>query len=109
MHYKPRKTRPKVQTQKFDIDYRLMDLLEVQAKVLKKSRNAVFEQAIVCVIKHNFLFSLNRIKRKKFLVKEETLDLIEREADRLNISKNALVNKALKEYLTKFSTLSIKG
>ena len=47
MHYRPRKNKPKVVTPKYEIDYRLLDLLEIQAILRKKSKNKIFEAAIL--------------------------------------------------------------
>lgn len=101
-HYKPRELPSKVETEKFEIDYRLLDLLDLQSKRFKRSRNSIVEWAIIETCKSPSLeFAFKRRKRKKFLVRQETLDLLERSAARIGVSKNALLQKCLKNYLLK--------
>lgn len=103
MHYRPRIIKAKVQTPKFEIDYRIIDLLELQSKKWNRSKNNIFEWAIITTCKSPKLkFHFKSKKRKKYLVREETLALLDKTANELGISKNELVNKALKSYLCNF-------
>ncbi len=100
MHYRPRLTPPKVQTDKFEIDFRLLDLLEITSKRYKISRNKIFEAALMTFLMDKDLpLKMSRKKRKKFLVKESTLELLEAKSYEFKLSKNAIVNKSLKEFL----------
>ena len=99
MHYKPKQKPPKVETERFEIDARLIDLLEICSLHSKLSKNIIFEQAIRHFCLHRTLnfTGKQRIKRK-YLVEQSTLDLIENYSYENEVSKNALVNKALKQF-----------
>ena len=100
MHYKPRPTPPKVQTDKFEIDFRLLDLLDITSKRYKISKNKIFEAALMTFLNDRGLaLKMSRKRRKKFLVKESTLELLETKSYEFGLSKNAIVNKSLKEFL----------
>lgn len=101
MHYKPREKPPKVLTEKFVIDAKLIDLLEITSIRFKKSKNQLFELALLKTCKETSIKSLTlKRKRKKYLVEQETLDLLEKKCKECGLTKNALVNKSLKDFLT---------
>ncbi|TLE08564.1 hypothetical protein [Helicobacter bilis] len=109
MHYKPRPTPPKVQTDKFDIDFRLLDLLDITSKRYKISKNKIFEAALMTFLSDKDLpLKITRKRRKKFLVKEATLELLETKSYEFGLSKNAIVNKSLKEFLIRKPFCHIK-
>lgn len=100
MHYKPRPTPPKVQTDKFEIDFRLLDLLDITSKRYKISKNKIFEAALMTFLSDkNLPLKMSGKRRKKFLVKEDTLELLETKSYEFGLSKNAIANKSLKEFL----------
>ena len=103
MHYKPRKRPPKVETERFEFDFRLIDLLEICAFIARKSKNVIFEEAIKSYCKgEQFLEFDTKIKvRRKYLLRPETMELFEDFCWRNSLSKNAIANKALKNYLVK--------
>lgn len=101
MHYKPRSKPPKVTTEKWEIDIRLLDLLNIESKRLNVSRSRVFERALLTLLESpNLPLKFKTRARKKFLVNETTLELLENISWHTGIPKNALVNKALAEFLT---------
>ncbi|TLE07359.1 hypothetical protein [Helicobacter bilis] len=109
MHYKPRPTPPKVQTDKFDIDFRLLDLLDITSKRYKISKNKIFEAALMTFLSDKDLpLKITRKRRKKFLVKQATLELLETKSYEFGLSKNAIVNKSLKEFLIRKPFCHIK-
>lgn len=99
MHYNTKKI-AKVETERFEFDFRLIDLMDIYSKKVNVSKNKIFETAIkeYC---HSLRLTFNtkrKIKRK-YLVKPSTLELIESYSARNGIPKNTLANKALKFYL----------
>lgn len=99
MHYNTKRI-AKVETEKFWLDYRLADLIEICAKKHNTSKNKIFEQAILeYCYSLKFTFDIKREVRRKYLIKPSTLDLLEKHSEKYNIPKARLVNKALKFYL----------
>lgn len=102
MHYRKREQKPKVSTDKIDIDYRLVDMLDIVAKRRGSSRSRVFEEAILEYCENpNLPLKIKTKVRKKFYIRERTLELLLTRAWELQISKTQLINKALKEFLVK--------
>ena len=101
MHYRPRNKPPKVTTEKWDIDIRLLDLLNIESKRLNISRSRIFEKALLTLLESpNLPLKFKLRARKKFLINQTTLELLENISWNTGIAKNALVNKALAEFLT---------
>lgn len=109
MHYKPREKLPKVETERFEFDFRLIDLLEIVAKKRKTSKNKIFEEAIIYYCKTlRLTFDIKRKIKRKYLVKPSTHELLESYCECNNIPKNSLVNRALKFYLMERFTGNMK-
>ena len=101
MHYQKRRV-SKVVTPKYEIDYRLLDLLDLTSRRKKISKNKLFEMAILELCRSASLkFYFKSKRKKKFMAYQTTLDLLDSTSKALRVSKNEIVNKSLKNYLSK--------
>ena len=101
MHYKKRSD-TKIITPRYEIDYRIMDLLDLTNRKKGLSKNKIFEMAVVELCRSPSLkFYFKTRRRKRFMAKREILALIESTSLALRIPKNEIVNKSLKNFLGK--------
>lgn len=102
MHYRKRAKPPRIHTEKYEIDTRLLDLLEIESKRQNTSRSRIFEKALLqCLESPDLPLKFKLKARKKFTIEEKTMELLENVSWEYEIPKNTLINKALTEYLTK--------
>lgn len=105
MHYRKKQKPPKVTTEKFSIDTRILDLLNIESKMKKVSNIKIFEEALLtCLQSPNLPLKFKTKKRKKFLIEETTQEFFLNKCEELGVNQTTLAQKALAEFLTKKQT-----
>lgn len=109
MHYRKKQKPPKVTTEKFSIDTRILDLLNIESRIHKVSNSKIFEKALLtCLQSPDLPLKFKTTRRKRFLIEGRTQELFNKACLVLKINQSTLANKALAEYLTKKKYRRIK-